>query len=211
MQTLQFASYDQNTETIWFETRHIGGCYYAFALTKNQFLRLDNVIALLQENHNYRRYPLGENMWFDYNLHHIKLYEERDNRNRVTFSFESFEEYKRYTHPRLHSLICQSRHGRRRQQESLTTHQRSLPVTMQSRHRHLSPKGTCRRKRKAISRAANNVKLSRYDETGSVLSEWEYTNPRQSDAASIASSANTHLSPPVSVRLESSDVTMESE
>ena len=217
MQSVQFASYRQHTDSITFETRLASGRREHFILTKNQFLALDDALILIRESNSYGHYPLGQNVWMHYNAFDASLYKETANGARINFIFVCFEEYKRHTHNRLRSLIllnCDgARRNRRRCGEAQNARcQRPLSVTMRSSHQPSSSKRSYRTEWKTASRSTDNVKLSHDDKTRSVLSKWDRTSPRRrSDSISSQSSTYSNLSSATSVRLELSDGELESE
>ena len=217
MQTIQFVTYNQYTERFTFETRHVSGRRHHFVLSKNQFLALDDVIAFIQKSKRYGHYPLGQNMWINYNADDVRLYKETHECKHINFNFECFEDYKRHTHARLHSFIrpnCEVTRRRRKRhgEDSVMHYQRPLPVTLQSSHQPSTSKQRCRNEREVISRSTDNVIMSHDDEARSLLSKRKHTNPwRRSDSISSTTSTCAHLSSPPSVRLDSSDDEMESE
>ena len=217
MQTIQFATYKQHGESITFETRHVSGRRYHFVLTKNQFLALDYVIALIQCDDTYGHYPLGQNMWLDYNPNCVRLYKQRSNGDRLKFHFVCFEEYKRHVHSRLRSLLLLNRNeaGRRRRkygESSTASNQRPLSIAMQPTHQPSTTKRRCWGERKAALWATDNVNMSHDDKACSILSERNSTNSRRrSDSFSSKSSLCSDFSSIDSIRLNSQDGTMESE
>lgn len=217
MQTVQFVTYDFYSKSLTFETRHVSGSRHHFIITKSQFLALDDIIMLIDEGLRHGYYPLDQNMWLCYKARNVSIYKETVECERIKFTFENFEDYKRYTHSRLRSLLrLNSQIARRKRRQdgeaSVTNHQRSLSVTMQPSHQSSTSKRRCWNEREATLRSTDNVKLSPDDQTRAILSEWHGTTPRRRTDSIISSATmDTNLSSPTTVRLDSSDEPLESE
>ena len=222
MQSFQYATFNSQSGCIAFVTRHASGRYFHFTLSKEQFLALDDAIALIEISVSlsdcYGHYPLGQNTWLHYSDSEVRLYKYTRDSDRINFHFLNFREYKRYTHSRLKSFIrmkCE-KDGRvsrscRYEDLSTTTHQRPLSSTLRQTHRPGATKRHCWRKRRATSRKAINAKLPPDEETRSVLSERHSANSRRSGSISSESSLCTNFSAPSSIRLVSSNDSVESE
>ena len=157
MQTVQFVTFDRYTKSFTFETRHVSGRRYHFIITKSQFLALDDVIMLIEDDNRHGYYPLDQNMWLCYKANNVALYKETAKCGRTKFIFEHFEEYKRYTHSRLRSLLRPNSQVARRKRRhdgeaSVTNHQRSLSDTMQPTHQSSKSKRRCWNEREATQR-----------------------------------------------------------
>ena len=217
MQTIQFVTYDFYSKSLTFETRHVSGRRYHFIITKSQFLALDDIIMLIEEGLRYGYYPLDQNMWLSYKANNVSIYKETLECGRIKFTFEHFEDYKRYTHSRLRSLLRLNRQVARRKRmhdggASVTNHQRSLSVAMQPSHQSSTSKRRCWNEREAAPRSTDNVKLPPDDKTRSILSERHGTTPRRRTDSIISSATmDTNLSSPATLRLDSSDESLESE
>ena len=218
MQTFQYATFDSKTASVIFKTRHASGRHFHFTLTKEQFLALDDAIALIERSHYYGHYPLGQNIWLHYTTSDASLYKQTCNSNRISFHFLNFREYKRYTHSRLQSFIhlTGKQNGRTRRiryhgSASTARNQRPSSVAVQQTCKTGATERHYRRKRSITSRKTDDVKLSLDNETRSVFSERHRSDSRCSDSISSGSSSCTHLSAPSPIRLLSSNDTMESE
>ena len=217
MQTVQFVTYDRYTKTFTFETRHASGRHYHFIITKSQFLALDDVIMLIDAGLRHGYYPLDQNMWLCYKASNVALYKETTECERIKFTFEHFEDYKRYTHSRLRSLLrLNSKVARRKRkhdgEDSIANHQRPLSITMQPTHQSSTSKRRCWNERETAPRSTDNVKLPPDDKTRSILSERHDTTPRRRIESIISSATmDTNLSSPATIRLDSSDESLESE
>ena len=220
MQSLQYATYNHVHEKVTFETRLACGRRYYFSLSKNQFLALNDAILLIDEENAYGHYPLGHGTWMHYNASDASLYRDAKARERVYFVFASFEEYKRFTHRRLLSLVRskeektdvltakRQHHGRNRARggrkpEIVSSNcKRPLSVVVQSVDRSPATKRSCREERKAASRTADDANLSHDDEESAVFPEWHCSNTRRRcDSVSSLSSLSKSFSTAESVQV----------
>ena len=215
MESFQYAAFDSKTERVIFKTRHASGRHFHFTLSKEQFLAFDDAIAVIERSHCYGDYPLGQNTWLNYNESGVSLYKNVRDSGRIKFYFSNFREYKRYTHSRLKSFVPLTRKesGRLRHYGNTyaASHKRPSSITMRQSDKSRATKRKCRRGRCITSRKTKDAELSSNEETCSVLSEWDYSNSRCSDSISSESSDLTNITTPSSIRLLSSNDTVESE
>lgn len=213
MQSFQYATYNAVHEKITFETRLAYGRRCYFSLSKNQFLALNDAIILIDEENAYGHYPLGQYTWMHYNAFDASLYRETKDAERIHFIFASFEEYKKYTHKRLLSLVrlktttvptatrtrqkLYNGRGRHKSEIIAANCKRPLSAVLQSANQSPPPKRSRRGERETASRATNDVIMSHDDEEGPIFSKWHYSNTRRrSDSISPLSSISKGLSTP---------------
>ena len=107
MHSVQFVHFDNRNGKIYFESRKASGRHFQFILTRNQFFNLNDAIYQIKKFNYYGHFPLGNNTWLHYNGgSNTRLYRESFAKDcRVYFSFDSFMDYIKHTHPRLLSLV----------------------------------------------------------------------------------------------------------
>ena len=217
--------FNSDTSEVIFATRHASGHRYKFILTKNQFLSLHDAVALIQRNNSYGHFPLGQSIWFHYNTWDASLYKDPIGKERVYFTFASFDEYLTYTHRRLLSLVRlnevvptkparrRRRGGRqqmRRRQRKVgddsisSNNKRSLSIALRADDQSPASKRFRGRKRKATSRSADDVDMSHNGEESAVFSEWHCSNSRREcDSISSMSYTSQDLPSPQPVQFKS--------
>ena len=226
MHSLQYVFFTSAPKEITFVTRHASGRRYNFVLTKNQFFALNDAILLIQRDNSYGHFPLGENVWIHYNAFDASLYKDPLGRERVYFTFACFEEYVKYTHRRILSLIrlnastsatsmCSRRRGRggrsilrgRRRvrkrgeaESSSSPNKRPSPTSVQSSNRSPTPKRTCGGTRQTVPRTTDHAVMSLGGHSGPILPKWHHSNSRREcDSVSLMSYTSQDLSPPPSI------------
>ena len=111
----QRVSVDKSKSIITFETECLNNAIYYFHLSYDQFLALDDAIALICKGCRNAYYPLGQKLW----LHHFYvgavIYDNMKH-GQSYFKFEYFEVYKSHIHRRLMSFIRATRN------ENVTAH-----------------------------------------------------------------------------------------
>ena len=197
-----------------------------FVLTINQFLSLNDAILLIQRDNSYGHFPLGENVWIHYNAFDASLYKDPVGGERVHFVFACFEEYVKYTHRRVLSLVrlnaitsatsMRSRRrgrggrsilrGRRRLREcrevdstlsSSSSNKRSSPASVRSSNRSPTPKRACEGKRQALPRSSDDAIVPLGQHPGPIFPEWHHSNNRREcDTISVMSYSSQDLSTP---------------
>lgn len=205
MHSLQSAIVDRNRSNITFETRHANGCHYYFDMTRHQFFALDDIFLYIDKHHAEGHFPLGHNMWFHFDDCEAKLYTTNPD-DRPYFKFQSFAQYKRFTHQRILSLLRSRDDNVRTKNGS-----KSAATTRGSRQHYTSgdkrplstivqpftQSGTPKRHHQSsetTSRASNNVVMPDSNKKSAILPEWNNTTARRrSDSPSSLSSVSEDL------------------
>ena len=234
MHSVQFAHFDNCNGKIYFESRKASGRHFQFILTRNQFFNLNDAIYQIKKFNYYGHFPLGNNTWLHYNGgSDTRLYRESFAEDcRVYFSFDSFMEYIKHTHPRLLSLVrlnqsaaaaaaaATADRGERRRRlnarrrlpsiscSKSTNHKRSLSTILESSHQSSDSKRHRGRAEWATaSRSTDNDVLSAAEEESAILSKWERSSDRRrSDSDSSQSSGAEDRHSPASLRCDSPSV-----
>ena len=233
MHSFQYVTYNPETLTINFETRHVCGRRFHFRLTKNQFLALNDAILLIDREKCYGHYPLGQGIWMYYNCFNATLYKELADYERIYFKFACFDEYKTFTHRRLLSLIRlndnattatvarvrergngRKSRAQKRSEANSAGHKRQLSIAMRPENQSSTSKRSRRKERDTLPRSSDNVIMSHDNEESPVFSEWHCSNTRRRhDSISTVASSTQNLASPERVRLDSTitNITVESE
>lgn len=235
MHSVQFAHFDNCNGKIYFESRKASGRHFQFILTRNQFFNLNDAIYQIKKFNYYGHFPLGNNTWLHYNGgSDTRLYRESFAEDcRVYFSFDSFMEYIKHTHPRLLSLVrlnqsaaaaaaATADRGERRRRlnarrrlpsssiscSKSTNHKRSLSTILEPSHQSSDSKRHRGRAEWATaSRSTDNDVLSAAEEESAILSKWERSSDRRrSDSDSSQSSGAEDRHSPASLRCDSPSV-----
>ena len=88
---------------VHFVTQH-HHCTFELILTWRQFQNLNDVLMDLAIFKRMKYYPLGKNLWLEYNTNHIQLYHCR-HKHYFRFSQYSFIKYKRKIHQQVMSFL----------------------------------------------------------------------------------------------------------
>ena len=202
MHSIQYAFYDVHNQIIIFESRNASGRRVQFTITRNQFLNLNDAIYQIRNHNYYGHFPIGHSTWLHYNDSDSCLYNDSAGTH---FSFLSFQEYIKHTHPRLLSLVrlkqkteteTETRTRRRgaatdagRHTSKSTNHKRPSSSVSMPFHQSPSAKRSRWEEREASPRPTNNGVLSNHEETSPVLSKWDGSSARwRSDSDSANSS-----------------------
>lgn len=205
LHSLQSATVNEKRTIVTFETRHVNGRRYYFDLTSHQFFALDDIFYILDKHHTEGHFPLGRNMWFYFGEGGAKLYTATPN-DQPYFKFQSFTQYKRFTHRRILSLLrsrddaVRTKNGSKSTATSGVSKQhyssgdkRPLSTIEQSFNRS----GTSQQHHQdgeAVSRPTNDVILPHPNKESAILSEWDNTTSRRgSDSSSSLSSVSEDL------------------
>ena len=208
LHSVQYVFYDRHNEEVTFESRMACGRRFAFLLSRNQFLNLNDAISQIKNFNYYGHFPLGQNTWLHYNAFDSSLYKESNDDRRLYFTFISFSEYINHTHPRLLSLVRQKDEsvttrrrgsrtdGRRQSAIKSTAHKRPLSTASGSSHQSSKAKRACGEEWTATSRATNDVVMSNIEEANTILSKRDRSSARwRSDSSSSDSSASEDIYP----------------
>ena len=218
LHSLQSATVNRKKTEITFETRHANGCHYYFSLTRNQFLALDDVLFLIDSpDCIHGHFPLDTNLWFHYGANEATLYVTSSDK-RPYFTFESFAQYKRFTHHRILSLlrlkeeakasITRRENDSRGRRVSFSNHKRPISSVVQSVNRSTTTKRN-HGERKTLPRATDNADMSHSGEEGIVFPKRNNSNSRWwiDSSSSSASESDDNLpfdaiQTPTSITLE---------
>ena len=213
MHSVQYVFYDNHYEEVLFESRMACGRRFTFVLSRNQFLNLHDAISQIEKFKYYGHFPLGQNTWLHYNAFDSCLYRESNEDRRLYFTFISFTEYIKHTHPRLLSLVRHQKDelvatrrrgsgddGRRQRAVKSTAHKRPLSTVSVPSHQSSEAKRSRGEECKATSRSTNDAVVSNIEEASAILSKWDRSSARwRSDSSSSESSAAEDMSTSLSL------------
>ena len=231
--SVQYVTYHSQSSRVKFETRYVSGRHFNFILSKDQFFSMNDAIYLIERDQGYGHFPLGQGVWLHYNCFDASLYKQTDmgNDKRLYFKFACFDEYRKFTHQRLLTLIRlndneaaaaaaasyrqrRKRRGGEEGEVNSTSHKRPLSIVLRSPNRSSASRRSGRGEREATSRTSDNANMSHNGEDGAIFSEWHCSNSRRrSDSIATLSPSSKDLLSPEDVQLNSgnSTISMESE
>ena len=138
----QRVSVDKSKSIITFETECLNGSIYYFHLSHDQFLALDDAIALILRGSRKGHYPLGQKLWLHYFYRGAVMY-DNTKYGQQYFKFENFQVYKSFIHRRIMSFIrltrnenvAASRAGDEKQQQQQQQQQGECRRSLSGRRR----------------------------------------------------------------------------
>ena len=216
--TLQVAQYihiSENCSTITFTNDSSHGEF--FTMTREQFFDFSDLLSVMKVGRIKGHIPFARNLYFYYDHYSntAHLYRTWDGRCVNSFTFNTFQEYKRNVHHRILSFLRRRTYGSGRSYRGAEEKSGGEPSNGKrplSDARYYSTQST-----KTIdnhtgetpSRSTDNVIMPHTKEASAILPKRSNTNYGKYECGKIDSIISNDLPPPEEIQLLDGDVSME--